>query len=286
MMRLPEPWWAVAAGVTLVAVVLRIRGARRRACRGVRAAGVLGYIGLWGSGKTLVLARDCILALRAGQEVYATFHVRDPLTGLEAHYIDPAGDAVERIAEIRAPDPTPDELARDEKRRQWVYGSRVRRWLHRTVGMFPFPKRVPRVVLAIDEINVVFPSRLWASMPVKMLYAWAQGGKRGIAVRWTAQTERRVDTVAREVSHEVAKTRVVLRLYGRPLLVRQTFYLPEDVGASDAVRQEKRLRSRWVWVPWWVLEGYDTLEQVKPSAHLERVKDATQRRRRGSEAAA
>jgi hypothetical protein len=257
--------------------LVRIRGARTRALRGVRAAGVIGYVGLWGSGKTLALARDCILALRAGQIVYATFHVRDPISGLTSKYIDPAKDAAEQLAAIEAPPDTTEESEAFAEREAWIQRSRLRRWLRRHLGMFGRPRRQPKVLVAIDEINVVFPSRMWSAMPVKMLYAWAQGGKRGIAVRWTAQTEKRVDTVAREVSHEVARTRVALRLFDRPILLRQSFYLPEDVGGSEEARKEKRLRARWVWVSWWILEGYDTLEQVKPSAHLDALKTGATR---------
>ncbi len=272
----------LAAAVAVVTCAVRLRGARRRAQRGVRASGVVGYVGLWGSGKSIAMARDCILALRAGQEVYATMHITDPVTGRSAHYIDPREDAADQVAAIQAPPDTEEELTAEAARDAWVRKSRLRVWLRRHLGMFAPPKRRPKVVVAIDEINVVFPSRMWTSMPVKMLYAWAQGGKRGIAVRWTAQTEKRVDTVAREVSHEVARTFVAVRLFGRPILLRQSFYLPEDVSASEQQRKEKRLRSRWVYVPWWVLEGYDTLEQVKPSAHLERLKESAGRGRRAA----
>jgi hypothetical protein len=273
----------VTAAITGTVVAVRIRGARTRAKRGVRAAGVVGYLGLWGSGKTLAMTRDLILAMRAGQIVYATYHIRDPLTGQHAHYIDPdADDFVDQIARIQAPPDSEDEIAAEAERSAWVERSRLRRWLRRHVGMYAPRKRVPKVVVGFDEINVIFPSRMWSAMPVKMLYAWAQGGKRGIAVRWTAQTEKRVDTVAREVSHEVARTYVFVRLFGRPMLLRQAYYLPEDVGASAEARKEKRLRSRWVFVSWWVLEGYDTLEQVKPSAHLEKLKDGATRGRRAA----
>lgn len=268
--------------VAALTVAVRVRGARTRAERGVRAAGVVGYVGLWGSGKSIALARDCILALRAGQVVYATMHVCDPVTGLTARYIDPALDAAEQLAAIEAPPDTDDEVAAEAAREEWVRRAPWRLWLRRRLGIFGRAKRRPKVLVAIDEINVVFPSRMWSAMPVKMLYAWAQGGKRGIAVRWTAQTEKRVDTVAREVSHEVARTRVVLRLFGRPLVLRQSFYLPEDVSASEQARQEKRLHARFVYVPWWVLEGYDTLEQVKPSAHLDRLKEMTRGGRRAA----
>lgn len=215
-------------GVLLLVVVAAASWrSARRARRGVRLSGVVGYVGKWGTGKTLVLALDGLAALRAGQDVYATFHLRDPLTGREAHYVDP-GAGVDAL-----------------------YGVRDG-------------------VLLIDEVNVVFPSRKWQSAPTDMLYLWAQGRKRSVAVRWTSQTERRVDTVIREVTHEVAQLRVALRRPGgAPVLVRLSYYEPEDVGASEAVKAERRLRSRWRIVRGGVLAAYDTLEAVRPAAHLE-----------------
>jgi hypothetical protein len=270
----------VVLALTALRLVFSVRSARSRAQRGVRAQGVIGYCGLWGSGKTLAMTRDLILAMRAGQRVVATYHILDPVTGLQAEYIDPeAEDFVDQIAAIRAPDDTEEEIAAAAKHAAWIERSRWRRWARRHLGAYGRSKRIPKVVVGFDEINVIFPSRMWASMPVKMLYAWAQGGKRGIAVRWTAQTEKRVDTVAREVSHEVAKTKVFFAMFGRPILLRQGFYLPEDMGATGEALAKKRIRARWVFVPWWVLEGYDTLEQVRPSAHLERIKDAARGRR-------
>jgi hypothetical protein len=210
---------------------MSVRRGKRRAERGARLAGCQGYIGRWGTGKTMALASDGLAALRAGQPVYATFHLRDPRTGKEATWIDPGGGV------------------------EVMYGLRD-------------------CCLLIDEINLVFPSRKWATAPTDMLYLWAQGRKRGVAVRWSSQSERRVDTVIREVSHEIARVRVAMKWKGLPKLLRMQYYEPEDVGGSEKARAEKRIRSRWLVIRADVMKSYDTLEEVRPAEHIDAAKRA------------
>lgn len=186
---------------------------------------VEGYTGVWGSGKTLMLAWEARRAQAEGRRVAATFHVDG------AEFFDPAL-GIEPLMEFR------DGL------------------------------------LLIDEINVVFPSRLWQTAPGTMLYFWAQGRKRGVEVRWTSQHERRVDTVIREVTHYVHHCRAIA-LFGRPRWVRtQTYFPGEGDASSEKARRSRRVRSRFHRIPKSLLSTFDTLELVTPAAHVVRVTGA------------
>jgi hypothetical protein len=224
----------IAVVILALAFVAYLRRGGRRGS-GADADGVLGYVGPWGSGKTLALVRDGLWALRDPKcrAVYATFHLRDQLSGREAVYLEP-DHLIEQLTAI---------VVEVEEVRQGFY-----------------------VCILLDELNVLMPSRLWASLPVSMLFRWSHGRKLGWRVRWSAQSERRVDAVVREVTNYIVRCR--RGLCG--IFYRHDFYLPEDTGGSTEAQKKKRARSALVRPRTEWFRSYDTLEAVQPAEHLVR----------------
>ena len=81
-------------------------------------------------------------------------------------------------------------------------------------------------LILIDEINLWAPSRFWSKMPIGLLYFWAQTRKRKLDVWWTSQSERRVDTVIKEVTNYIYTTRNL------PFFFIVKKYLPEDIRSE------------------------------------------------------
>lgn len=234
---------AFAACAVLVVLVRAARRIDRRGSGG-DAGGVLGYVGPWGSGKTLALVRDGLAGLRDPLclGVYATFHLTDPVTGQQAWYLEP-DRLVEQLVAIT------------------VSVEEVR------AGNY--------VLILLDELNVLMPSRLWASLPVSMLFRWSHGRKLGWRVRWSAQSERRVDAVVREVTVYIVRCR--RGMLGR--FYRHEFFFPEDTGGTTEAQKRKRARVELVRCRAEWFAAYDTLEAVQPAVH---VRAASPRRRRAA----
>lgn len=55
----------------------------------------------------------------------------------------------------------------------------------------------------IDEINLICPSRYFQKLPPSVASYWAQSGKAGNTIRWTAQDLARVDTIVREITEYI-----------------------------------------------------------------------------------
>lgn len=184
--------------------------------------GVVGFVGLPGTGKTLELVKRGLQARKEGRDVYANF--------LLGHREWGALVAGEDGRPIFAPRPA----LRDAKlRRELVkQGVRVGR------GFIPDPEarvlrswdelidlRVMRdplgaahrdgcdvltcngcsrgITVLIDELNLWAPSRLWQEIGLGVLNRWAYVRKDSLDIIWTAQHEARIDKVAREVTTEI-----------------------------------------------------------------------------------
>lgn len=58
-----------------------------------------------------------------------------------------------------------------------------------------------QMTILIDEINLSFPSRMWAKVPGWVLYFWSQTRKFGLDIYYTSQSFKRVDTIIREITN-------------------------------------------------------------------------------------
>jgi len=243
---------------------------RRRDNLGQAPMSVEGYIGKWGDGKTYMLAKEGIQAITDPKclGVFATFHIDE---------LEP-------------------KIASSETIKNWTTGQAelIGQWYVETRETFRAPGkvfhlptriltdvlpliRVPKplirqgyyVLILIDEINVILPSRMWSQLPVDMLYSWGQGRKRGHQVRWSAQSERRVDAVAREVTQFIHECRAKLGSEGSPWFFRVRKYEAEDISLGETNRKRVRISSKWYRRKDSIQTRYDTLEEVEPSAHLQ-----------------
>lgn len=81
-----------------------------------------------------------------------------------------------------------------------------------------------KMTILIDEINLSFPSRMWAKVPGWVLYFWSQTRKFGLDIYYTSQSFKRVDTVIREITNFVWIVQPFLFGYRRASMI-----VPEDV---------------------------------------------------------
>lgn len=54
-------------------------------------------------------------------------------------------------------------------------------------------------LVVIDELNTVLPSRVWKAAPGALLFMFSHARKHGLDIVFTAQHEKRVDTIVREL---------------------------------------------------------------------------------------
>jgi len=54
-------------------------------------------------------------------------------------------------------------------------------------------------LVVIDELNTVLPSRVWKAAPGALLFMFSHARKHGLDVVFTAQHEKRIDTIVREL---------------------------------------------------------------------------------------
>jgi hypothetical protein len=202
---------------------------------------VTGLVGLPGSGKTLRLVQLVLEAAAAGRDVYANFLIghREPgwlvptcdaeschLPGLERVHTTsqtlaghpfgwtfrPGDEDLDYIGKWLGwrrgkgfvPDPemhlleTWDDLIairveRDPFAKPHKLGC----------SMFSCPGCSTGITVAIDELNLWAPSRLWQELGIGVLNRWAYVRKDGLDIVWSAQHEARIDKVAREVTDHI-----------------------------------------------------------------------------------
>lgn len=127
------------------------------------------------------------------------------------------------------------------------------------------------VVILVDEIGVILPSRFWATgMSIELMWAVSQSRKLAADLIYTAQDIEQVDAFLRRLTSHVEKVRAVpppsveRREQGkRPWFILSNRWLP---GAVD--KPDKRLGRSFTWYPREVETWYSTDELVRPPSHL------------------
>jgi len=117
-------------------------------------------------------------------------------------------------------------------------------------------------LICIDEVNLWAPSRFWQKIPEGVLYLWAQTRKRKIDVLWSSQSEKRVDTVIREVTNYVWYCFSL-----GPFTVARSYY-PEDLRKAKS----KPLRISLVLRKGRIYRLYDTFEMIEVEKSYSRSK--------------
>jgi hypothetical protein len=84
-------------------------------------------------------------------------------------------------------------------------------------------------VILVDEINLICPSRWWHKFPIHLAYWWSQTRKNQLDVYWTAQHQRRVDRIVKEITNFIW----VIRKLPFGFRIIQC-YLPEQVNRRKA----------------------------------------------------
>jgi len=141
------------------------------------------------------------------------------------------------------------------------------------------------VTVAIDELNLWAPSRMWQDMQLGTLTRWAYARKDGMDIVWSAQHEARIDKVPREVTDFIY---TCTALGGSaPLMRLQMFQLrrwvpallteKNRVVAGEGARSSGAIGG-FEWPEFVVRfgrklttreeEAYDTYEHVQGSGHL------------------
>jgi len=194
------------------------------------------YAGLPGSGKTLLMVRDCVRLMRRGFEVYSNMAIHDPLTGkcagLVGSWVEMLRVSVEAL----------------EERAGCVEN-----------GLDP----VPGVVFAFDELHLICDAREWASTPKWWLNLIAQRRHFGVGVIGTTQVAGQVEKRLRTLMDvQLSLARPFRRIPGLrrlPLFdVRELDPMLVETDPTNSILKE-RMR---VWMPWYAYAGYSTTELV------------------------
>jgi len=203
-------------------------------------SGVEGFVGRWGSGKTLMLSAVGLFGLRDPRclGVWSTFPLFDAETGRRAFDLDP-----DRLSALLPELSLPPDLVRQ--------------------GFY--------ILALVDEAGVLMPSRMWDKLPMKFLATLAMGRKKGLRLRWAAQSEKRVDVVLRELTTTIWRCAKwhPFGLFGRPWCIRLRGYLPgESEDTADKTWEKSKGPQRRVWRLRAAMEAYDTLFVVSVADHL------------------
>ncbi len=241
---------ALVAGVVVLLVVVGffLFGLWRRwySGGGPPVGGLTAMTGGWGTGKTLCLVAEAFqgFADPLCLGVYSTFHMHhlDGIAGGDKwHWLDPSR-LLQELAELKVAD---DDCS---------------------AGRY--------VVVLLDELPVLMPSRLWEQLPPVLLFMWSQGRKLGFKVTYSAQDIRRVDRVVREVTR--IQWRCKVRRWRRQvpqvigLTSMRAMAEDDETVATKGGRRRRahRVKTRTVKVsPAW-LASYSTWERVAPATHL------------------
>lgn len=118
---------------------------------------------------------------------------------------------------------------------------------------------VRKGVIIIDEINLVCPSRFWASFPPELAYFWSQTRKMGLDIIWTAQHHDRVDKIVREISNWIwVHYHQIWKIHTRYC------FLPEHVGKEN----KKPYYFETFLIKKKIYKNYDTFQMIDISDHI------------------
>lgn len=144
--------------------------------------------------------------------------------------------------------------------------------------------------VAIDELNLWAPSRMWQELGIGVLNRWAYNRKDGLEILWTAQHEARVDKVAREVTDFIWNCKClggVVSVLGRELhlqVFHRSKWIPalltetNRTDAQEGVKNSGLTDFEFSFFHQKVADAYDTYEHVAVNQELAA---ATSRRREG-----
>jgi hypothetical protein len=200
------------------------------------------YEGMPGSGKTLLMVRDCIDLMRAGVVVYSNVYCRDPLSGSATL---PLGGW---LSMLRASVTTLEghKRYRDEVAAFAAGGAE--------------PGEPPAsVIFAFDEVHLAADSRSWQSTPAWWLNLMAQRRHYGVGMIGTTQDLTTVEKRLRMLVGRVVQVRPSLL---RKLWKRLPVFSCQDIDSSlrgDGVG-EPIGGTHWTWVGAHAFHGYSTRE--------------------------
>lgn len=181
------------------------------------------YVGLPGSGKTLLATYDAIRFLRRGVRVCSNYYIRDPLTGRTAERIESWFDML-----------------------SWSVVAVVRR---------------EPTVFVIDEIHLWANARFYKQTPGWWLSLVSQRRHYGVGIIGTAQAVGQVEVALRRLLDYVVYVRPALvRKLPVFRVAEVPAALVEDDGKEP--RHADGIDRGWRLVPWWVYGGYSTEELV------------------------
>jgi len=182
------------------------------------------YVGLPGSGKSMLMVQDAIVAMRDGVQVCSNLTIRDRLTGTES----------EPIA-------------------SWLD---VARW-----AVWAIENQRP-VLFAIDEIHLWCDARNFANTPLWLLNLFAQKRHYGIGICGTTQALGQVEKRLRTLIDEIVVPSPSIFGKLRMPVFWAARVLPNvllgEGGTDDYALSNRSLR----WVRWWGRHGYATAELI------------------------
>lgn len=183
------------------------------------------YVGLPGSGKTLLLTRDAIHLMRLGVRVLSNYRIVDPLSGASSLVISS--------------------------------------WFEMLAYSVDACARGVPTVFVIDEIHLWAPARMFQKTPGWWLGLMAQRRHYGVGVIGTCQSIKQVESALRRLTDYVIFVRPLVpgQLFGRRLPWFHLEQVPAATLTDEGLPLGRGDRSITL-VPWWVYGGYNTAELV------------------------
>ena len=177
------------------------------------------YEGLPGSGKTLLMVRDCCELMRQGVRVYSNVQIRDPFSGTEAH---PLGGWLDMLR----------------------------------ASVATLEDGIP-TIFAFDEIHLACDARDWQKTPAWWLNMMAQRRHYGVGLIGTTQNADTVEKRLRMLIGRVVRVRpTVLRKFWWRLPVFSTQDV--DMSLIDVPDQDAVSAAAMTWAGAHAFHGYST----------------------------
>lgn len=128
---------------------------------------------------------------------------------------------------------------------------------------------LPPGLVLIDEAHLWFPARGAMRLPPSWLAQMSQTRKNGWDIWWSAQHERRVDSVLKDVTNWLwLSTAWFSSGDGAPLYFRARSWEPEFFRKPKA-----HMTTRWLRFKKSIAENYDTYERIQVAAHAQAKND-------------
>jgi hypothetical protein len=138
---------------------------------------------------------------------------------------------------------------------------------------------LPPGLIVIDEAHLWFPARLALKLPPSWLAMLSQTRKNGWDLLWSAQHEKRVDVILRDVSNLQWLCKAWFEWGGHPLVFTAASYEPETFRKPKSeMTRTVRFFSRTV------SDAYDTMGRLDVAQHVLKEKDVYREGDRGGAA--